>query len=193
MNRTKPGWITPATEYGPLVLFFAVYYMQGLIAATVVLMAAAPIGIGVAYFYDRKIPVVPSITAAVVIFFGGLTLWLNDETFIKMKPTIIQSAFGLVLLGGLVFNKPLIKPLMEKAWKMTNEGWRVLTIRFAIYFFAMAALNELVWRTQSTDFWVNFKVFGPMAMMIIFIFAQYPVIRRYHIPDEDEFSEKEPL
>ena len=184
MERKKPGWVGPATEYGPLALFFVAYSLSGLMAATLVMIITAPIGLAVGWFYERKIPVVPTLTAAVIILFGGLTLWLNDETFIKMKPTIIQAAFGLILCGGLLFKKSLLEPLMGKAWRMTAAGWRALTLRFALYFFVMAGLNEVIWRTQSTDFWVNFKVFGTMGLMMVFILSQYPLMRRHHLPDD---------
>lgn len=184
-RRKKPAWLNAAVEYGPLLLFFIVYYLKGLMAATVVLMVTAPVGLAVTYCYEKKLPKAALFTASSIILFGGLTLLLEDETFIKMKLTIIQAAFGTVLVGGLLFKKPLLKPLMERAWKMTEEGWRVLTLRFALYFFAMAAINEIVWRTQSTDFWVSFKVFAPMITMMLFIVAQYPMITRHHIPDDE--------
>jgi intracellular septation protein len=203
MARQKPSWMGPAIEYGPILIFMGIYYgfdrivaafphelLQNttqLIAATVGLMITTVIGIAFSLYYDGKIPKVPLITAAVVMVFGGLTVYLNDETFIKMKPTIIQTIFALILFGGLfIFKRPLIKPLMQRAWNMTDEGWRILTIRFGFYFLGMAVLNEIVWRTQSNDFWVNFKVLGSMGLMVLFIFSQYPVIRRYHLPDEDE-------
>ena len=186
MSRQKPAWMGPAIEYGPIAAFFAAYYGYGLMMATATIMVTTVIGIAASWYYDRKIPKVPLITAIVVMVFGGLTLYLNDETFIKMKPTIIQSIFAMILLVGLfVFKRPLIKPIMGKAWNMTDEGWHILTFRFGLYFIGMAVLNEIVWRTQSTDFWVNFKLFGSMGLMVLFIFSQYPIIQKYHLPEED--------
>ncbi|WP_026261186.1 septation protein A [Kiloniella laminariae] len=203
MSRQKPGWMGPAIEYGPIAVFFAIYYgfdrfieaypievlvgTKAFIAATAGLMLATVIGIGFSLFYDKKIPKVPLFTAVIVMIFGGLTVYFDDESFYKMKPTIVQAIFAVVLLGGLfIFKRPLIKPLMEKSWNMTDEGWHILTFRFGLYFIAMAVLNEIVWRTQSESFWVNFKIFGSMGLMVAFIFSQYPVIRRYHLPDPDQ-------
>ena len=120
-------------------------------AATVALMAATGISLLLALIFEKRIPALPLITAVVVGVFGGLTLWLNDETFIKLKPTIVLGLMAAILLGGLMFGKPLLKPLMQAAWPMNEQGWRRLTFRFAIFFLAMAVLNEAVWRTQTTD------------------------------------------
>jgi intracellular septation protein len=125
------------------------------------------------------VPLVPLITAAIVAVFGGLTLWLQDETFIKMKPTIVQALFAVVLLGGLALGRPLLKPLLGAVMPpMSERAWRQFTLRYALFFLAMAGLNELVWRTQSTDFWVTFKVFGLPGMTILFILAQIPFVGR---------------
>ena len=126
-------------------------------------------------------PMMPLITAVVVGIFGGLTLWLNDETFIKMKPTIIQVILGSVLIGGLLANRLFLRSLMGSAWQMTDKGWRILTLRFSFFFYFSAILNEVIWRTQSTDFWVNFKVFGLMGLTIAFIATQFPLFKRYSL------------
>ena len=139
-------------------------------------MVATILALILSYAVERRIPIMPLITAGIVGIFGGLTLWLNDETFIKMKPTIIQIIFGLVLVGGLLVNRLLLKSLMGSTWQMTDEGWRVLTLRFSFFFFLSATLNEVIWRTQSTDFWVNFKVFGIMGLTIFFIVTQLPLL-----------------
>ena len=124
-------------------------------------------------------PLIPLITAAVVAVFGGLTLWLQDETFIKMKPTIVQALFAAILLGGLLVDRPLLKPLLGKMMPpMSDRAWRRFTLRYALFFIAMALLNEVVWRTQSTDFWVTFKVFGLTGLTILFILTQMPFIAR---------------
>jgi len=130
---------------------------------------------------ERRIPMMPLITAALVGIFGGLTLWLNDETFIKMKPTIIQAIFGSVLFGGLLANRLFLKSLMGSVWHMTDKGWRILTVRFSVFFYLSAILNEVIWRTQSTDFWVNFKVFGLMGLTISFIVSQLPLLKRFSV------------
>ena len=128
----------------------------------------------------------PLMTAGIVGVFGGLTLWLQDETFIKMKPTIIQGIFGALLIAGLFAKRLFLKSLLGAAWNLSDEGWRVLTIRFALFFFVMAAINEAVWRTQSTELWVNFKVFGLMALTFVFIMAQMPMLKRYTIADNPD-------
>lgn len=170
-------------EYSPIAAFFIVYYMSDLISATIAIMIATAAALALSYIVDRRIPMMPLITAGIIGVFGGLTIWLQDETFIKMKPTIIQAIFGTVIIIGLLINQLFLKKLMGSAWQMTDQGWRVISIRFALFFFLAAALNEVVWRTQSTDFWVNFKVFGLMGLTFAFIIMQLPVIKRFAIED----------
>jgi len=183
-QRTSPKWLKPSVEYGPILIFFAAYYLGDLFAATAAIMIATAIALVVSYMFERKIPMMPLVTAIIIGVFGGLTLWLKDETFIKMKPTIIQCLFGLILLGGLAAGKLFLKSVMGTVWKMNDPAWRNLTIRFSGYFFAMAAINELVWRTQSTDFWVNFKVFGIMGLTFLFIISQMKYIQANVIEDK---------
>ncbi|MEZ5930633.1 MAG: septation protein A [Alphaproteobacteria bacterium] len=180
-----PGWVRPTADYGPLVLFFAAYWLSGLMAATAVIVGASLVALVLTWVYERRVPIMPLVTAGVVSVFGGLTLWLQDETFIKMKPTIVQAIFAVVLLGGLVLGRPLLKPLLGKMMPpMTDDGWKGLTLRYGLFFIAMAGLNEVVWRTQSTDVWVNFKVFGIMALTIGFIMLQMPFMNRHMIETE---------
>ncbi len=186
MRGNEPGWLKPTVDYGPLAAFVAAYAAADLIVATGALMAATAVALGLSLAVARRVPPMPLITAAVVGVFGGLTLWLNDETFIKMKPTIIQAAFAAVLLGGLAFRRPLLKPLMGASWPMDELGWRRLTLRFGLFFGAMAALNEVVWRTQSTDVWVTFKVFGIMALTFVFVLTQLPLLQRHHTGDQQQ-------
>jgi intracellular septation protein len=172
-------WLKPAIDYGPLAVFFASYVSFGLMAATAALIAASLIALLLAWLLERRVPLVPLVTAAIVVVFGGLTLWLQDETFIKMKPTIVQAIFALILFGGLAFGRPLLKPLLGPMMPpMSDRAWRQFTLRYALFFVAMAGLNELVWRTQSTDFWVTFKVFGLPALTILFILSQIPFVGR---------------
>lgn len=180
-EETKaPAWVRPAADYGPLVLFFAAYWYSGLMAATAVIVVTSLVALALTWFYERRVPIMPLVTAGVVTVFGGLTLWLQDETFIKMKPTIIQGIFAIVLLGGLALGRPLLKPLLGKMMPpMSDAGWRGLTFRYGLFFIVMAVLNEAVWRTQSTDFWVNFKVFGIMVLTIAFIMMQMPFMNRH--------------
>ncbi|MGI9504648.1 MAG: septation protein A [Geminicoccaceae bacterium] len=196
-EETKaPAWVRPAADYGPLVLFFGAYWYSGLMAATAVIVVTSLVALGLTWFYERRVPIMPLVTAGVVTVFGGLTLWLQDETFIKMKPTIIQGIFAIVLLGGLALGRPLLKPLLGKMMPpMSDAGWRGLTFRYGLFFIAMAVLNEAVWRTQSTDFWVNFKVFGIMVLTIAFIMMQMPFMNRHMIvaeaTDDDPKDAKE--
>jgi intracellular septation protein len=178
-REQAPRWLKPAVDYGPLAVFFASYLAMGLMAATAALIAVSLVALLLAWLLERRVPLVPLITAAIVAVFGGLTLWLQDETFIKMKPTIVQAVFALVLLGGLAFGRPLLKPLLGAVMPpMSERAWRQFTLRYALFFLAMAGLNELVWRTQSTDFWVTFKVFGLSGLTILFILAQIPFVGR---------------
>ena len=178
-REQAPRWLKPVVDYGPLAVFFASYLAFGLMAATAALIAVSLVALLLAWLLERRLPLVPLITAAIVAVFGGLTLWLQDETFIKMKPTIVQAVFGLVLLGGLAFGRPLLKPLLGAVMPpMSERAWRQFTLRYALFFLVMAGLNELVWRTQSTDFWVTFKVFGLPGLTILFILAQIPFVGR---------------
>ncbi len=183
MSGSRRRSVKTMSDYGPVLVFFVAYMLGDLFVATAALMAATAVALVVSYAVDKRVPMMPLITAAIVGVFGGLTLWLNDETFIKLKPTIVQGLIALVLFGGLVIGKPLLKPLLGAAWPMNEEGWRRLTLRFALFFAAMAVLNELVWRTQTTDVWVSFKVFGLMGLTFIFGLAQLPLLNRHHIPD----------
>ena len=184
MQQHGHGWLKPAVDYGPVAVFFAVYLKFGLFAATGALMAASAAALALSYWMLRRLAWMPLVTAAIVGVFGGLTLWLNDETFIKMKPTIIEGLFSAVLLGGLAIGRPLLKPLLGAAWSMDDDGWRRLSLRFAVFFAAMAALNEAVWRTQSTDVWVHFKVFGLIGLTVAFAVAQVPLMTRHRIAED---------
>ncbi len=182
MSITRPApprWVQPAVDYGPLAIFFLVYVGAGLMAATAAVIAASLIGVALAWTLQRRVPLIPLLTAGVVAVFGGLTLWLHDETFIKMKPTIIQALFAAILLGGLAFDRPLLKPVFGRMMPpLSDLAWRRFTLRYALFFVAMALLNEVVWRTQSTNVWVTFKVFGLSGLTFLFILAQMPFITR---------------
>jgi intracellular septation protein len=159
--------------------------------ATAVFIVATMLSLGAGYALLRKLPIMPLVSGVVVVLFGGLTLALQDELFIKLKPTIVNSLFGLVLLGGVYFRKPLLAIVLDSMFDLTDEGWRKLTLRWAAFFFVLAALNEIVWRTQSTDFWVSFKVFGIMPLTIAFALAQTPLLMRYDTKkDEPPATEK---
>ena len=173
-----------ALELGPLVLFFASYSKLGIFAATGVLMAAVVITLGVSYAMLRRIPIMPLVTAVIVLIFGSLTIFLHDETLIKIKPTALYLLFGAALFVGLALKKPLLKILFDGALHVTEEGWRILTWRWGFFFIALAILNEIVWRTQTTDVWVKFKTFGFLPLTLLFALAQTPLIMRTEFEGE---------
>lgn len=181
MDRPAPRWLKPATEYGPLAVFLAVYAWAGLMPATAALLAATGVGLALSLLLLRRLPLMPLVTAAVVGVFGGLTLWLHDDTFIKMKPTVINALFAAVLLGGLALGRMPLRLLLGSALEITEVGWRQLSLRCGLLFAGLAVLNEIVWRTQSTDVWVAFKVFGLMGLTVAFMVAQAPLIARHRI------------
>jgi intracellular septation protein len=158
----------------------------GIFAATAVFIPAVLIALAIGYAKTRHLPVMPLVTAVVVVVFGGLTLALQNETFIKLKPTIIYLLFAAVLLGGLAFGKPLLGMVFDSVFHLTDEGWRKLTLRWALFFVALAILNEIVWRTQSTDFWVAFKVFGVVPLTFVFAALQYPLLTKHAAPEKSE-------
>jgi len=166
-------------DIGPLVLFFATNAKFGIYAATGTFMAAILIALAVSYAMTRHLAVMPLVTAVIVLLFGGLTLILHDDQFIKLKPTIIYVLFGGTLVGGLAFGKPLLGMVFDSVFQLQEEGWRKLTWRWAFFFFALAVLNEIVWRTQTTDFWVSFKLFGVVPLTFLFAALQVPLLTKY--------------
>jgi len=168
-------------DIGPLVLFFAANSKFGIFAATGAFMAAVLIALTVSYAMTRHIAIMPVVTAVIVLVFGGLTLFLHDDLFIKLKPTIIYVLFGGTLLGGLALDKPFLSILFDQMFHLSEEGWRKLTWRWALFFFALAIANEIVWRTQTTDFWVSFKLFGVVPLTFLFGALQMPLINKYSV------------
>ncbi|MGH6864909.1 MAG: septation protein A [Methyloceanibacter sp.] len=186
ISRSEPP--TPmklAIELGPLLVFFGVNAAAGIFAGTAAFMAATVISLGFAWLRFHKVPAMPLVSAVIVLLFGGLTLYLQDETFIKLKPTIVYSMFAVLLAGGLLLRKPVLELLFGSAFNLTDEGWRKLTFRWALFFVAMAALNELVWRNFSTDFWVSFKAFGFLPLTFAFAMLQVPLLQRYGASPSD--------
>jgi intracellular septation protein len=158
---------------------------SGIFIATAAFMVAMLISLVLTKVLMGKLPIMPLVSGVVVLVFGGLTLWLQDDLFIKLKPTIVNSLFGAVLLGGLAFGKPLLPYVLDSVFRLTAEGWHKLTFRWGIFFFVLAAINEIVWRMFSTDTWVAFKVWGVMPITIIFAMSQVGILQRYELKDED--------
>jgi intracellular septation protein len=183
METTQKPQLNPllklVLDLGPLLLFFFANARFGIFAATGTFMVAVIAALIVSYVITRHLPIMPVVTAVIVLVFGGLTLFLHDATFIKVKPTIIYAMFGAILLGGLLFNKPLLGVVFDSLFRLTDEGWRKLTWRWTIFFFALAVLNEIVWRNTSTDVWVDFKVFGVIPLTFLFAALQYPLTQKY--------------
>jgi intracellular septation protein len=182
MNKTVPHPLFKlATELGPLVIFFIANARFHLFVATGAFMVAVIVAMTVSYVVTRHVPIMALVTGVIVLVFGTLTLVLHDETFIKVKPTIIYGLFAAILGGGLLFGRSLIAIMFDQMFNLTAEGWRLLTMRWAMFFCAMALLNEIIWRTQTTDFWVAFKAFGVIPLTMVFAVIQMPLIKRYHL------------
>jgi intracellular septation protein len=157
----------------------------GIFTATAIFIPTVVLALAIGYALTRHLPLMPLITAIIVIVFGGLTLFFQHETFIKLKPTIIYVLFGAVLLVGLAFGKSLLGLVFDSVFHLTAEGWRRLTLRWALFFLALAVLNEFVWRTMSTDAWVTFKVFGVVPLTFVFAALQYPLLQKYAAPEPE--------
>ena len=171
-------------DIGPLAIFFIYYKISGdLIEAILPLMVATVFSVLISYILEKKIPIMPTLGAGIVVIFGGLTIIFDNKIFIFMKPTIINIIFAAILYGGIILKKPLLKYLLGSALKLEEQGWTTLTQRWAAFFIALAVLNEIVWRTMSEEFWVSFKVFGIMPITFIFTMTQFPLIKKYQVDD----------
>jgi intracellular septation protein len=182
-------WSKLIIELGPLLVFFGGNAWGGIFFGTAAFMVATLLSLAVARFRYHKVPVMPLVSAVIVFVFGGLTLYLQDETFIKLKPTIVYSMFAVLLAAGLLLRKPLLELLFGQAFTLSEEGWRKLTFRWTVFFVAMAIVNELVWRNFSTDAWVSFKAFGFLPLTVLFAIAQVPLMQRYGEPPRDSSGE----
>ena len=177
-------------EMGPLVAFFIANWKAGIYWGTGIFMVATAIALAASWILTRKIAMVPLVSAVFVALFGALTLWLHSDLFIKVKVTLINALFGAVLLGGVAFGRSYLKLIMGEAVRLTEEAWRTLSIRWGVFFFAMAALNEVVWRSFSTDAWVNFKVFGLLPITLVFALANAPYMTKHMIEDDKVKDDK---
>ena len=170
-------------DIGPLAVFFVFYTRSDLKTAILPFMIATIIAVLFSYIIEKKIPIMPTVGGIIILIFGGLTIYFDNETFFKMKPTIINLLFAGILYGGIILNKPLLRYLLGAALKLQDEGWDILTKRWIGFFIALAILNEIIWRTQTTDIWVNFKVFGILPITFIFTLTQFSTIKKYQIED----------
>ncbi len=173
-------------ELGPLVVFFVSNGRWGIFAGTAAFMVAIVVSFVASLWMERRVPAMPLVTAVVVLVFGGLTLFLHDELFIKLKPTIIYSLFAAILAFGLVTRRNFLQIVLGTVLQVDEEGWRKLTIRWAAFFVVMAVVNEVVWRSFSTDTWVSFKLFGFLPMVLAFSLAQMPLMNRHQLPDPEK-------
>ena len=181
MNKSFLKFIT---DFGPLLIFFTIYYKSGnnLSAAIPPLIISTLIAVTIMYFVEKKIPYVPLIGAVVISLFGGLTLYFDNPIFIYMKPTIINILFALALFFGKYFtNEPVLKLILGKTLPMSDEGWKILNNRWTYFFIFLAILNEIVWRTQTEEFWVNFKVWGMLPITFIFTASQVGLINKHKL------------
>ena len=172
------------TDFGPLLVFLFFYYNsdKDLKIAIPPFIIATIIALAIVWILEKKIPMIPLIGGILITLFGGLTIYFNNPIFIYIKPTIINILFGLALLFGKHFtNEPVLKKILGKSIMLADEGWNILNKRWMIFFFTLAFLNELVWRTQSEEFWVNFKVWGMLPLTIIFTAFQISVINKYKL------------
>ncbi len=184
LSNSKPELIRPLLR--PLLPASLLEGPQSnIFVATAAFMIAMLLSLILTKWLLKKLPIMPLVSGVVVLIFGGLTLYLKDDLFIKLKPTIVNSMFGAVLLGGLAFGKPLLPYVLDSVFKLTGEGWKKLTFRWGVFFFVLAAINEGVWRMFSTDFWVSFKVWGVMPITIVFAMSQMGLLQRYAL-NEDE-------
>ncbi|MBB2972522.1 septation protein A [Mesorhizobium sp. RMAD-H1] len=196
IRKEVPPLLKLALELGPLLVFFFAnsrgewllerFPVLGAIGgpiflATALFMAATVLALTVSWAMTRTLPIMPLVSGIVVLAFGTLTLWLHNDTFIKMKPTIVNTLFGVVLLGGLAFGKSLLGYVFDQAFKLDAEGWRKLTFRWGLFFLLLAVLNEVVWRNFSTDTWVAFKVWGIMPITIAFTLSQMRLIMKHSL------------
>ena len=172
------------TDFGPLLIFFIFYYQSGLNLRVAIppLIIATILSLIIIYLLEKKIAFMPLASGIVITFFGGLTLYFNNPVFIYMKPTVVNILFALVLIFGKFFSKePLLNKLFKNSIRLLDEGWKKFSDRWILFFFFLAILNEIVWRTQSEEFWVNFKVWGLLPISFLFTVSQIPLIKKYQI------------
>ena len=180
-------WAT-LLELGPLILFFIVVNRWDIYYGTAVFIVATSIALPCYRWLEGRWPIMPLVGGFFVLVFGGLTIWLQDSTFIKIKPTVVNCLFGVILGGGLlIFKRSLLKPVFGAAFSLTDEGWRKLTIRWALFFFVLAAVNEVAWRNLSDSNWSLSKVVVSFPLTLVFAFLQMPLLKRYYNGKDNPF------
>ena len=172
-----------ALDLGPLLIFFAGFKYLGIFGATAVFIAAVLLALLLSYLMEKRLSPMPIFTAVLVVIFGGLTLYLRNDVFIKMKPTVLYGFFGLVLLVGLLFNRLFIKYVFAQAFDLDERGWKKLTVRWGLFFLTLAVINEAVWRSTSTATWVTFKVWVIIPLIFLFALAQTPLVIKHQTPE----------
>ena len=186
IRQVNKSFLKFATDFGPLVIFFYYYYNndKNLSVAIPPLIAATLVALFVVWFFEKKIPMMPLISGILITFFGGLTIYFNDPIFIYIKPTIINILFALALFFGKYFTKePILKKIMGKSIALTDIGWILLNKRWMYFFFGLAILNECIWRTQTEEFWVNFKVWGMLPITLIFAATAASLIHKHKLDE----------
>lgn len=188
MNASRepqaPSGSKVLTELGPLIVFFAVYAWKDIIWATGALMAALVLAVAWTKLRGERVPPMMIFTTVLVLVFGGLTVALDDPSFIKLKVTIVNALFGLLLFGGMLTGRNLLQAVLGQAFHLDEVGWKKLTARYVVFFFALAAVNELIWRNLSEQVWVYFKSFGLILLMLVFTVLQVPLLQRHQLPEE---------
>jgi intracellular septation protein len=172
-----------ALEVGPLAIFFVMNTRLGIFYATAAFMVATAVSLITSRLLLKRIPVLALVTGVFVMIFGFLTIYLHDDTFIKIKPTIVNTLFAVILSAGLYFRRPVLKLALGEVMKLQEEGWRILTMRWTAFFVVLAIVNEIVWRNFETSTWVAFKSFGIMPLTFLFMMAQLPVLMKYQIEE----------
>jgi intracellular septation protein len=170
-------------EFFPLIVFFVVYYKsdKDLYLSITAVIIATLVSLVALYIKERKISTMMLVSTVILVVFGGLSIFLKNDIFFKMKPTIINALFAIILIGSTFFNKPVLKMLLNSSMKLTDQGWSLMNKLWSGFFIFLALLNEIVWRTQTTDVWVNFKVFGIMGITIVFTIIQLPLLKKHFI------------
>ena len=180
--RPAPRWLRPTVDYGPLGVFFAAYCVYDILIATGAMLGATVVALSLSFILTRRVAVTTLVTSAMILVFGGLTLWLSDESYLKLQSTLINCGFSLILFAAVAFGWPVLRALFGPAMPMSDDGWRILSLRFALFFAGMAAANEAIARLLPTTLWVDWNVFGQTGATLGFLALQLPLLNRHLLP-----------